>query len=469
MSQLALVLTFAFILFLFQRESRQRTKLSGALWIPVIWFLMSGSKSVEEWFSPNGTVVADPGEASPIDAAIFFSLIAAAFYVLKRRHVTLAKFVHSNRWLTIFLLYCLVAIVWSEFPFIAFKRWIKVLGNVLMVLIVLTDPDPREALRGLLKRSAYVFVPLSLLLIIFYPEYGQTFDPTSGSSPIGVTDNKNTLGHVCMILGLFLFWNTLLAFHRENPRARRGELFWSAVFLGMTCWLLLIARSSTSLACTIVGVLTIVLLRLRLVNKRAIGMYVLIGILALVAGEMVFGIYRNMVQLLGRNLTLTDRTELWPVLLKLQPNPILGAGFESFWLGARVEELFARYVWHPTEAHNGYLEIYLNLGIVGIVLFAVLIIETFWKIRLELLKRFELGRFRLACLAAILVYNYTEAGLRAVHSVYIIFFLIAVDYPVVRQLRPKRISESVRGKGEETVALPKFRLINLEGTASSKK
>jgi O-antigen ligase len=179
-------------------------------------------------------------------------------------------------------------------------------------------------------------------------------------------------------------------------------------------------------------------------------MYVLIGILALVAGEMVFGIYRNMVQLLGRDLTLTDRTELWPVLLKLQPNPILGAGFESFWLGARVEELFARYVWHPTEAHNGYLEIYLNLGIAGIVLFAVLIIETFWKIRLELLKRFELGRFRLACLAAILVYNYTEAGLRGVHSVYIIFFLVAVDYPTVPRLRPKRFSEPVRSKDKET-------------------
>jgi exopolysaccharide production protein ExoQ len=449
-SQLALVLTLAFILFLFWRESRQRIKLSGALWIPIIWFLVSGSRSVGEWFGNTSRLA--PGESSPLDAAIYFSLIAAGFYVLKQRQVTLAKFVRSNRWLTIFLLYCLVAIVWSEFPFIAFKRWIKVLGNVIMVLIVLTDPDPEKAIRTLLKRIAYLLVPLSILLINFYPEYGQTYELQTGMTAyIGVTDNKNTLGHVCMILGLFFFWNTLLAMRREHPRARRGELFWSLIFLAMTCWLLWTANSSTSKASMLVGILTIFLLGLQLVNKRFIGTYLLIGILALVTGEMVFGLYHNVVQLLGRDLTFTGRTELWPDLLKLQPNPILGAGFESFWLGERVEQLWAQYNWHPTESHNGYLETYLNLGAVGLVLLVALIMGTFSKIRLELLRRFELGRFRLAFLIAILLYNFTEAAFGDVHSVYTMFFLIAVDYPTVRRMRPKRISESVRSKDEETV------------------
>jgi O-antigen ligase len=296
-----------------------------------------------------------------------------------------------------------------------------------------------------------LFVPISILLINCYSQYGQGYDPLTGVTVnLGVTDNKNTLGCVCMILGLFFFWNTLLALRRQNPGTRRGELFWSVVFLGMTWWLLWMAGSSTSWACMLVGVLTLLMLGLRLVNKRAIGMYVLIGILALVAGEMLFGIYGNVVQFLGRDLTLTDRTELWPVLLKLQPDPVFGAGFESFWLGARVEELWARFNWHPGQAHNGYLELYLNLGMVGIVLFAGLIIGTFGKICLTLLRQFELGRFRLAFLVAILIYNFTEATFRNVDCVYMMFFLIAVDYPTVRGLRPKRFSESVRSKDKET-------------------
>jgi O-antigen ligase len=141
---------------------------------------------------------------------------------------------------------------------------------------------------------------------------------------------------------------------------------------------------------------------------------------------------------------------LWPVLLTLQPNPIFGAGFESYWLGGRVAYLWERYIWHPTEAHNGYLETYLNLGIVGVVLLGGLIMGTFWKIRLEVLRRFELGRLELGFFFAILVYNFTEASFRGVDSAYTMFFLIAVDYQTVIRLRPKRFSETVRSEGKET-------------------
>jgi hypothetical protein len=41
---------------------------------------------------------------------------------------------------TIFFVYCFLAIFWSDFPFVAFKRWIKVLGQPIMALIVLESP-----------------------------------------------------------------------------------------------------------------------------------------------------------------------------------------------------------------------------------------------------------------------------------------------------------------------------------------
>jgi O-antigen ligase len=451
MSSLALVLTLAFIFFLFWRESRQRIKLSGALWIPLIWFVAAGSKGVGLWLGM--TPPTELSEPSPIDAALFLALLVAGCRVLQKRHVTLAQFIRNNRWLTVFLVYCLVAVLWSELPFVAFKRWLKVIGNVIMVLIVLTDPEPEKAIQTVLKRAAYLLVPISILLINYYPQYGQVYDrATRIVTYVGATDDKNTLGHDCMILGLFFFWNTLYILRRQNYRGRRGDLFWSGAFLAMTCWLLWTANSSTSKASMLLGMLMVMLLGLPFVNRRLVGTYLLVGILAFVGADMVFGFYSSVVQSLGRDATFSGRTELWPDLLRLQPNPILGAGFESFWVGERVDELWAKYNWHPAEAHNGYLETYLNLGAVGLVLLVGLILATFSKIRLELLRRFEVGRFRLAFLLAILIYNFTEAAFGGVHGVYTMFFLVAVDYPAIQRLRPKRLSEAARSKGEQPAA-----------------
>ncbi len=351
-SELFLVLTLAFILFLFRRESRYRRKVSAALWIPLIWFLIAGSRFVSAWFDPRpASYRAAIEDGSPIDATVFLCLILSGIYVLKQRHVTIAKFFRSNRWLTLFLLFCLISALWSEFPFIAFKRWIKVLGHAVMILIVLTDPDPFEAMRTLLKRVGFVLVPLSILLINCYPRWGQGFDPVTGEpSYTGAATDKNALGHLCMIVGIFFFWNVLQAFKIKNRTVRRNELCLSVLLLGLTCWLLKMSSSATSLVTFVVGVLTIGFLGIRFVDKRRVGIYLLAGIFAFAAAESLFGIYDNLVHTLGRNLDLTDRTELWPNLLKLQPNPIFGAGFESFWMGQRLDELWARYSWYPNEA-----------------------------------------------------------------------------------------------------------------------
>jgi exopolysaccharide production protein ExoQ len=451
-SVLALYLTLALIFFLFWRERREKFGVSRALWIPVIWLLITGTRFVSQWLTLGSNGIGAPDEGSPIDAIVFFSLIVAGLYVLNQRRVNFSEFARNNRWLAIFIVYCLVSIAWSDFPFIGIKRWIKILGHPVMALVVLTEANPKEAVRRLLKRVAYVLVPLSICFIKYFPQYGRGFDSWTGEGfNCGVSLNKNELGATCMVFGLFFFWNTLQAFQMKNRKAKRTELLLSVGFLALNGWLLSRASSATSLLAMLVGMSTIWLLGLRFVNKRYIGVYVMVGILALVASEPIFGIYATVIKSLGRNLTLTDRTDVWQEALKLQNNPILGAGFENFWLGGRLEKLWAKFWWRPIQAHNGYIEAYLNLGIAGIVLLAGQIIGTFRKISLDLLRRFELARLRLGFLFAIVVYNYTEAAFVGVSFVWTIFFLIAVDYPMVRGSRSIRLSESVRKEPGETV------------------
>ena len=84
---LALVLTFALIFFLFWRESREKSGVSSAVWIPTLWFIITGSRFVSQWLAMVGVPMggASMEDGSPIDAVIFFGMILAGVYVLKQR------------------------------------------------------------------------------------------------------------------------------------------------------------------------------------------------------------------------------------------------------------------------------------------------------------------------------------------------------------------------------------------------
>ena len=432
--QAALVLTICLIFFLFHRDIRQTPNITRALWLPLVWMLIICTRQSSEWLSLFGLNLGASSleEGSPFDACIYFSLIAAGIYVLNKRQVQLSEIVRNNQWLTIFFVYCFLAIFWSDFPFVAFKRWIKVIGHPVMVLVLLTEPDPVEALVRLMKRCAYVVVPVSVLFIKYYPEWGRSYSSWTGqASYTGITSNKNSLGCDLMIFGLFFFWHFLNTRRLPRSQPRRSELVLTFVFLIAIWWLFKMAQSSTSLVSLGLGALVVLLLGLRSIDKRFIGVYVVAGLAVYGVAELFFDVWGSFLHLLGKSASLTDRTIIWHDVLQLPVNRILGAGFESFWLGDRLKILWAKHWWHPNEAHNGYLETYLNLGLVGLFILIGLLIATYRKTRSELYNDFEFGRFRVAFLVTIIAYNWTEAAFKNISPVWFVFYIIAMDYPVM--------------------------------------
>jgi exopolysaccharide production protein ExoQ len=425
-------LTLAFIAFLFRRDIRERPDVTGALWLPLIWLVIACSRGLSLWLNIFGLPVSggtSVEEGSPLDAWFFFALIAAGIFVLNKRSVSLSEIVRNNRWLIVFLLFCFISIAWSDFPFVAFKRWIKILGHPIMALIVLTEPDPEEALKRLMKRCAYVVVPVSILFIKYYPELGRAFEPWSGmATSTGITTNKNMLGADCMILGFFFFWYLLETWKTERNTWRRNELRLIAGFLIGIWWLFSQAHSATALTSLFMGAAVVVFVGIRSINKNFIGTYMLAALILLAIAELVFGISGHFSEAMGRGSGLSGRTLLWTELLKLDTNPILGTGFESFWLGDRLQRLEGIFYFIPNQAHNGYLEIYLTLGVVGVFLLVGQFVATFWKIRRELFRNFEWGRYRLGFLLAVILYNWTEAAFKTISPIWFVFYLIAMDY-----------------------------------------
>src|SRR5947207_3822257 len=121
----ALIITIGFVCYLFRRDIRERPAVTGALWIPLLWLLMTCSRPVSDWLRLFGLpMFTAPSieEGSPFDACLYFGLIVAGLYVLNNRQLDFGEVIRKNGWIVVFLLYCFIAIIWSDFPFVAFKR-----------------------------------------------------------------------------------------------------------------------------------------------------------------------------------------------------------------------------------------------------------------------------------------------------------------------------------------------------------
>jgi O-antigen ligase len=424
---LATVLTLGFILALVATDTDIRRS-SPALWIPTLWLLITGSRFVSQWLdlgSPAAT--ANVADGSFIDAAYFSTLLLLGTIVLVQRRAQVWAIAKSNRWLMALMVYGFLAIAWSDFPVVSFKRWVKTLGHPVMALILLTDPRPVDAFRVVMKRCAYVLLPLSVLFIKYLPGFGRGFDGWTGAATNnGVGLTKNDLGYLCMIFGLFFLWNLLSSSSASEVR-RRWEWAVGAGFIVMALWLLGMANSATSLVALVAGSGMLLLLRFGGIEKRRLGIYVVTAVIAAGIIEALFDPYQYVIRLLGRSPDLTDRKDVWLDALALQPNVLLGAGFEAFWLGDRLQTLWEKWWWRPNQAHNGYIETYLSLGIVGVILLVGVIISAFRTIVSRLRPTFGFDDLRLAFLIAILVFNYAEAAFKGVHFVWTIFFLVVME------------------------------------------
>ena len=90
-----------------------------------------------------------------------------------------------------------MSIGWSDYPDVAFKRWIKSLGDFVMVLIILTDRDRYAAIKRALTWTAFLLMPLSVLFIKFYPDLGRGYHRGPGRRTIQASRPTRTNSDAC--------------------------------------------------------------------------------------------------------------------------------------------------------------------------------------------------------------------------------------------------------------------------------
>jgi exopolysaccharide production protein ExoQ len=443
---LALACWLILLLLLFRFDPAKDPRVSSALWVPLIWMFIVGSRLPSQWLGVQvGQLAHTMEEGNSVDSTIYSVLILFAIGILTSRSFRWGSFFTRNLALMAFIAFALLSVSWSDFPFITFKRWFRDLGNYLVVLVVLFEPCPLEAVRTLLRRFSYVLISLSVVLVRYYPQIAIIYSPWTGAPEYtGAATSKNMLGVLCLVSGIFLFWDTMTRRRQWKQRRTKRVVLVNVAFMAMTLWLLHLSSSATSLLCLALACLVVAAAHSRIVKRKPALLTVLIptGICLYLAIAFGFGIDINadLAGAVGRDPTLTGRTVIWQAVLSTHTNPIIGAGYESFWLGPRLEKVWAQTGPGINEAHNGYLEVYLNLGIAGVLLVVGVLIASYRQICKELEESLSFGSLSLALWTVLPLYNVTEAAFRG-HLIFIAFLLGALVVP-----RPFRVGRAPSGK-----------------------
>jgi exopolysaccharide production protein ExoQ len=431
-SALALSLCFGFVAFSYWIDIRRKPNVSAGLWIPLIWVLIIGSRPLSMWISPGGEL--QSSEGSPLDAAIYLMLIIAACVTLSKRQVSLQEIFARNGALVALFAYMVVSTLWSEDPFVSFKRFIKMIGMPCMALVVLTEDDPVIALATLARRSAYFLLPLSETLNKYFFDLAVQFDAWTGAMAVtGASSSKNILGQVCFIEALLLIWLLISRIGQDEPYLRKTQLALDLLIAYLAIYLLYRSNSSTSLSCFIVGLIVLFGGNLRFIRWR-IATFLFIAVLVFLSLELIIGVYEPLVRALHRNPTLTDRTDIWHEVWTLRGNLLVGTGFEGFWTGERFMSILRTR--NIQEAHNGYLEIILNLGLVGLALWLSFIVAAYRTAKRFITTDYVFGRIGLTIFAVMLVYNLTESGIKGLSFILFFFFVFGIDGSAVQQMAP---------------------------------
>ena len=237
---------------LFRLDRDPEPQTSWALWIPTFWLFIASSRNISAWlqysYSPGGS--SDQyTEGSPVDRAVLTLVLALGVIVLLSRARRIGPLLAANLPVLFYFFYCGFSVFWSDFPDVAFKRWFRALGDVVMVLIVISDPNWLVALRRLFARVGFVVVPLSILFIRYFPQLGRSYTIGGTGTWTGVGTDKNALGMLCLVFGLATIFR-FMELRREPPSPRRKRMLiaYGAVII-MTLYLLYEAHSATALAC----------------------------------------------------------------------------------------------------------------------------------------------------------------------------------------------------------------------------
>lgn len=369
----------------------------------------------------------DPSVGVESDGNRLIQAVWAAIYLLtvlllaRRWRQSLWLFTRDKALIAIILLAC-ASTLWSVAPEVTMRRSVALLGTTLVGVYL----AQRYSIEELIRLLAWAFGLAAITSVVFslaLPMYGIMTDQHAGAWR-GAFIHKNHLGRY-MSLGAIVF--ILLGLRRS----------WVAIAGACLCVALVLASTSKS-AMVVLGISAWAItlyLNLRRDLRLTIPIVLVSATALAVAAGWIAMNYESVLAGLGRDATLTGRTFIWMgVLRSLSERPWLGYGYQAFWTADNDEAMYIWSVfWGAYHSHNGYLDLLLNVGVIGAVLFVWCFVKASGRAVVHLRETPSMsGLWPLLILTFLAVYNVGESLVMQRNDIFWMLFVSTVAHLGVR-------------------------------------
>jgi exopolysaccharide production protein ExoQ len=395
-----------------KRDTRFSFLTAAAVWLLTIWMSVPGNLD----YSGSAT---DVGDANPIGRSITVVIfIIGIFIILNRLQLARRLLGQVNIFFLLFVALATASILWSIDPSQTARRLQRMAAICVPVLAVGIAAWHPSRFQHLLRAALTALLVGSIVFCLVRPDLALHHgpDPNLLNAWHGLFLTKNSLATAASFA--FILWaHAWLAKDTSRMRSLLG-----CCAAGIC---LIMSRGSTSIIATVLTVSALLLLMRAPGSMRrsmpylATGLIVIVLIYSLAMLKVVPGLeflLAPIPMITGKDLTFSNRTAIWAAVMDhIRLRPLLGSGYGGYWtVGAPTPDmesyaLIARLQgFYPGSAHNGYLQILNDLGVVGLIcLLGYLLVHLRQSIRLYAIDRSQ-GALFLALLLQQSILNLEE-------------------------------------------------------------
>lgn len=360
----------------------------------------------------GGNIVGEGDVDSIFLRVIFLGIYFITFILLGLRWKRTLAFLGTNVWLLFLIALAIVSVSWSSVPDVALRKMIALLGTTFFGIYLGSNYNFKQQLRiyGWVFGISILF---SFIFAVAIPEYGIMNTDSITGAWRGIYPHKNGLGESMFI--------SFLTFYFLSNSAKRYRLLFKVCCL-LSVVLIYLGNSATALISVVfVFLISQGLKHLSLQSKRSVLLILLFLIAVALIQFLLLANFNTFLSVNDKDITLSGRTTLWDSLWGfIRQKPLLGYGYGSFFSGLHRETdlLWKVHDWSPVHAHNGYIQMWLNLGIVGLL---TLIIGYFSCLFNSLFKYLLSKNIQMMWAFLLLIYtvflNCTEVSFFSVNSI----------------------------------------------------
>lgn len=379
---------------------RVRWLIDKSIFIALLAWLFYASDALIPLLMTGGeNVDLDDGQRQTLQSITKIFLGLSIYLVLSNVR-GMVELLLRNALLVVIMLLACISYVWSIDPEITLRRCIILISFALLACATVLQYELRDIVKLFFALSVVV-AALSLYFIVFQPLLGMNPD---GRGARGAFLHKN-------IFSEFLMVTFMAVIAAIRMRVVAGWLGYPLLLVHLA--LLIMANSATALTVVVVMLGILALVELGRLPFKAFATVTAFGIaIGLLVALLTIVHLEDLFLALDRDPTLTGRDAVWAYARSMIENrALLGHGYAAFWESEPIMSYVMETLnWRITHAHNGYLQVWIELGIIGLSLLILYLLQCLVRfVRLQ--PSHDLRAFVLPTLIGLLVYNLGETQL----------------------------------------------------------